>query len=223
MMKMFRIDIAKQVSAGSSPPTLVSDCISQEIRAEYWINKDKEARAQIFKVKKEGKSVVKQSQPRQNQELYLRGQSGNAGQNPRQFGKNKRKENATSHGQQRNYPQKNINRGNRGNNNNGNNYPVCAQCGKKHFGVCRSGTNACYLCGKEGHYTRNYTLNNQNPNPQFKSRNSGSQLHMVQAKIKGPTIAQGRLEAPELQARIYAYTKGNVEAGTSSVCRKVQC
>ena len=44
MMKMFRIDIAKQVSAGSSPPILVSDCISRAIRAEYWINQDKEAR-----------------------------------------------------------------------------------------------------------------------------------------------------------------------------------
>ncbi|GMN23817.1 hypothetical protein TIFTF001_045815 [Ficus carica] len=110
MIKMFRTDIAKQVSAGSSPPTLVSDCISQAIRAQYWINKDKEARAQIFKAKKEEKAVVKQSQPRQNQELYLRGQSGNAGQNPRHFGKNKRKENATSQGQQRNYPQKKINR-----------------------------------------------------------------------------------------------------------------
>ncbi|GMN68771.1 hypothetical protein TIFTF001_037820 [Ficus carica] len=59
MMKMFRTDIAKQVSAGSSPPTLVSDCVSRAIRAEYWINQDKEARAQIFKAKKEEKAVVK--------------------------------------------------------------------------------------------------------------------------------------------------------------------
>ncbi|GMN65394.1 hypothetical protein TIFTF001_034470 [Ficus carica] len=29
MMKMFRTDISKQVSAGSSPPTLVSDCLSK--------------------------------------------------------------------------------------------------------------------------------------------------------------------------------------------------
>ncbi|GMN71134.1 hypothetical protein TIFTF001_055921 [Ficus carica] len=61
MMKMFRTDIAKQVSAGSSPPTLVSDYISRAIRAEYWINQDKEARAQIFKVKKEENAVAKQS------------------------------------------------------------------------------------------------------------------------------------------------------------------
>ncbi|GMN60036.1 hypothetical protein TIFTF001_029133 [Ficus carica] len=35
MMKMFRTDIAKRVSAGSSPPTPVADCIGQAIRAEY--------------------------------------------------------------------------------------------------------------------------------------------------------------------------------------------
>ena len=34
MMKMFRTDIAKQVSA-SSPPRLVSDYISRALRAEY--------------------------------------------------------------------------------------------------------------------------------------------------------------------------------------------
>ncbi|GMN70246.1 hypothetical protein TIFTF001_039289 [Ficus carica] len=52
MMKMFRTDISKQVSAGSSPPTLVFNCISRAIRAEYWINQDKEARAQILKREK---------------------------------------------------------------------------------------------------------------------------------------------------------------------------
>ncbi|GMN27781.1 hypothetical protein TIFTF001_047870 [Ficus carica] len=41
MMKMFRTDISKQVSAGSSPLTLVADCISRAMRAEYWINQDK--------------------------------------------------------------------------------------------------------------------------------------------------------------------------------------
>ncbi|GMN19718.1 hypothetical protein TIFTF001_049944 [Ficus carica] len=35
MMKIFRTDIDKQVSAGSSPPTLVADCISRAMRAEY--------------------------------------------------------------------------------------------------------------------------------------------------------------------------------------------
>ncbi|GMN29924.1 hypothetical protein TIFTF001_051747 [Ficus carica] len=102
-----------QVSAGSSPPTLVSDCISRAIRAEYWINQDKEARAQFFKAKKEEKAAAKPTQPRQDTESYPKGQSSNPTQ--------------------------------------------------------------------------------------------------------GPSIAQGRLEAPEPQARIYAYTDGNAEAGTSNV------
>ncbi|GMN30703.1 hypothetical protein TIFTF001_044506 [Ficus carica] len=147
MMKMFRTDIAKQVSAGSNPPTLVSDCISRVIRAEYWINQDKEAMAQIFKAKKEEKAIVKHPQPRQNPEFYSNGQSSNVGQNTRQFMTNKRKGNVMSQSQQRSYPQKKVNR----------------------------------------------------------------------VKIEGPSLAQGTLEAPEPQAQIYAYTKGDVEAGTSSV------
>ncbi|GMN65398.1 hypothetical protein TIFTF001_034461 [Ficus carica] len=73
MMKMFRTDIAKQLSAGSNPSALVSDCISRAIRAEYWINQDKEASAQIFKAKKEEKAIVKHPQPRQNPEFYSKG------------------------------------------------------------------------------------------------------------------------------------------------------
>ncbi|GMN36472.1 hypothetical protein TIFTF001_042442 [Ficus carica] len=139
MMKMFRSDIAKQVSAGDSPPT---------------------------------------------------------------------------RGQQRNYPQKKIARGNEGN---GNSYPVCTKYERKHPGVCRMGSNACYLCGKEGHFAKNCTLNTQGQNPSYPSRNTNSRLHAIQAKLEGPTITQGRLEAPEPQARIYAYTKGDAEAGTSHV------
>ncbi|GMN59076.1 hypothetical protein TIFTF001_028176 [Ficus carica] len=146
MMKMFRTDIAKQVSADSSPPTLVSDCISRAIRAEYWINQDKEARAQIFKAKKEEKAVVKQLQPKPNQEVYQKGQTSNLAQGSKQSGRNNRKGNATGQGQQRNFPKKRNNRGN-----------------------------------------------------------------------EGPPITSGRYEVLEPQARIYAYTKGDAEAGTSHV------
>ena len=212
MIKMFRTDIAQQVSAGSSPPTLVANCISRAIRVKYWINQDKEVRAQIYKVKKEEKAVLKQSRPKQIQEFHLKGQTSNSVQNSKQFRRNKRKGNASNQGQQRNYPQKKNIQGN-----GGNNYPVYVKCGKKHFGVCRIGTNACYLYGKKGHYARNCTSNNQNQNQQYLNRNSSNQLHVVQAKIEGPSIAQGRLEAHEPQARIYAYTKGDVELGTSNV------
>ncbi|GMN22393.1 hypothetical protein TIFTF001_040244 [Ficus carica] len=114
MMKMCRTDIAKQVSAGSSLPTLVSDCVSRAIRAEYWINQDKEARAQIFKAKKEEKAIVKQTQPRQSAETNQKGQTNNPAQGSKQFWRNKRKGNFSGQGQQRNYPQKKNNRGNEG-------------------------------------------------------------------------------------------------------------
>ncbi|GMN21409.1 hypothetical protein TIFTF001_047274 [Ficus carica] len=89
MMKMFRSDIAKQFSAGESPPTRVSDCISRAIRAEYWNNRDKEERAQIFKAKREEKAMGKQTQPRQNFETTQKGQPHNFAQSSKQFGKNK--------------------------------------------------------------------------------------------------------------------------------------
>ncbi|GMN68986.1 hypothetical protein TIFTF001_038035 [Ficus carica] len=110
MMRMFRTDIAKQVSAGSNPPTLVSDCISRAIRVEYWINQDKETRAQIFKAKNEEKAIIKHPQPRLNPEFYSKGQSSNVDQNTRQLRKNKRKGNVMSQGQKRSYPQKKVNR-----------------------------------------------------------------------------------------------------------------
>ncbi|GMN60413.1 hypothetical protein TIFTF001_029520 [Ficus carica] len=104
MMKMFRTDIAKQVSAGSSPPILVSDCVSRAIRVEYWINQDKEVRAHIFKAKKEEKAGSKQVQPRQGTEDTSKGQISNPAQGSKQTGRNKRKGNFTGQGQQRNYP-----------------------------------------------------------------------------------------------------------------------
>ncbi|GMN59967.1 hypothetical protein TIFTF001_029055 [Ficus carica] len=222
MMKMFRTDIAKQVSVGSSPPILVVDCINQAIRAEYWINQDKEARAQIFKVKKEEKFV-----------------------------KNKKMGNAYNQGQQRNYPQKKNNQGKReyvlclaitksvgqqvsdlpaildailwrvGSADyemwNGHRHgklprivPIRARSGLVHD-LGTQVTAHVYVviplrrwC-KSGHHK------------QYPNRNSSNQLHAVQAQIEGPSIARGRLEAPKPQARIYVYTKGDVEAGTSQV------
>lgn len=143
MMKIFHIDIIKQVSAGSSPPTCTANCISWAIRAEYWINQNKEARDQIFKAKKEEKAVLKQSQPKQNQDFHSKGQTSNFDPNSKQFRSNKRKGNASNQGQQRNYPRKKNNQVS-----GGNNYSMCVKCGKNHFEVCRMGTNACYLCGK---------------------------------------------------------------------------
>ncbi|GMN23941.1 hypothetical protein TIFTF001_047600 [Ficus carica] len=126
MMKMFRTDIARQVSAGDSPPVTVSDCIERVLRAEYWINRDKEARAQFYKSKKEEKALAKTSQFRQSTEAKPQAQASNPNaQGLRQPGKNKRKGNFNNQGQQRNFPQK---RNNQGNERNENSYPQCNKC-----------------------------------------------------------------------------------------------
>ncbi|GMN35251.1 hypothetical protein TIFTF001_042195 [Ficus carica] len=77
MMKMFRTDIARQVSAGNSPPVAVSDCIERALRAEYWINRDKEARAQFYQSKKEEKALAKTNQSRQSTEAKPQAQASN--------------------------------------------------------------------------------------------------------------------------------------------------
>ncbi|KAL5540899.1 hypothetical protein UlMin_043291 [Ulmus minor] len=51
--------------------------------------------------------------------------------------------------------------------------------------------------------------------PQNKSQ--VPKAYALQAHIEGPPISQGRLEAPEPEAKIFAYTKGDVDAGTSNV------
>ncbi|GMN51137.1 hypothetical protein TIFTF001_020290 [Ficus carica] len=182
--KMFRTDISKQVSTGSSPLTLVSDCVSQAIRAEYWINQDKEARAQIFKAKKEEKAVVKQMQPRQNMESSLKGLNINSAQSSKQFGRNKRKGNFT---------------------------------GQETSGSMQNGDERLLPLWQGGALCKELHSEQPEPNPPYPSQNANSQLHAVQARIEGPSISQGRLEAPEPQVRIYPYTKGDAEAGTSHV------
>ncbi|KAL5570735.1 hypothetical protein UlMin_020332 [Ulmus minor] len=75
-------------------------------------------------------------------------------------------------------------------------FPSCTKCGRQHPGECKAGTLVCYQCGKEGHFARN-CLN--------------------KPSVEGPSTSQGKLEAPEPNAKIYAYAKGDAEAGTSNV------
>ncbi len=34
----------------------------------------------------------------------------------------------------------------------------CAKCGRFHLGECRSGSTACYNCGKQGHFMGDYPV-----------------------------------------------------------------
>ncbi|GMN62448.1 hypothetical protein TIFTF001_031546 [Ficus carica] len=200
MMRMFHPDLAVVINSGPHPPLTVAECVSRAIRAEYWVGQNKEQRAKFFQEKREEKAQAKQNQAKQGQTSQQKGQGGPSGQNNnRQYGSNqqKRKWNAGRQGNQQNFPQKK-------NTPDSNSYPTCQKCGRRHPGDCRAGNGRCFLCGKEGHYARNCNLNPQSP--QNQQRGQRSQLHAAQIKLEGPAISQGRLEAPEPQGRIYAYT-----------------
>ncbi|KAL5577784.1 hypothetical protein UlMin_019483 [Ulmus minor] len=79
----------------------------------------------------------------------------------------------------------------------------CPNCGKVHPGVCRMGSNLCYTCGMEGHFS------NRCPKK------------LVSNQLDGPRLNQGRLEAPptiqQTNARIFSISKEEAEVGPSSV------
>ena len=75
----------------------------------------------------------------------------------------------------------------------------------------------CYRCGKDGHYAKRCPNPPNYGNVQPQNKNQTPKAYAMQAQLEGPPISQGRLKAPEPEAKIFAYTKGDVEAGTSNV------
>ena len=205
MLEMFRPDLTVIIDSGDHPPETVADCVGRALRAEYRLAQAKDERAKFFKAKKEEKAQSKQGG---DSHKKLQGNSAdkNTSRPSHRNHNNKRKGNYNSQGSSKNQKK-----------NNSSNFNPCSKCGKKHPGECRAGTTSCYLCGKEGHYAKNCYSQNQNRPTQHQQRAQGPRLNAVQAAIEGPQISQGRLEAPEPQAYIYAYTKGDAEAGTSNV------
>ena len=57
----------------------------------------------------------------------------------------------------------------------------------------------------------------RNSNNGQQSWNQNSQLRSVQAQIEGPVVEQDRKETLEPNARIYAFTRGDAEVGSSKV------
>ena len=114
----------------------------------------KEERTKVWEEKKKEKVLARSAQGgnestqenKQNQNVKA-GQSNNQGQQ----NQGKRKGNFQQNRNQQLKPNANVNPS----------IPQCSICGKKHSGQCRFGTTGCYLCGREGHYAKNYPNNRQ--------------------------------------------------------------
>ena len=148
MMHMFRPGIATITDAGDHGPQTVAECIDRALRAEF---REKENLRE--QVSNNSSAQNPQSNYARNNTIYQnnKGRDNNQGRS----GSNqhdKRKGNPAG-GSNSNQNKKNKP------NNQGSTYPTCPKCGKLHPGQCRLGTTLCYICGKEGYYSRNCPKN----------------------------------------------------------------
>ncbi|KAL5551368.1 hypothetical protein UlMin_001544 [Ulmus minor] len=200
MLEIFRPELAVVIDSGDNPPTTVAECVDRALRAEYRLAQAKEERNRIFEARKNQKGQTKQGyEMKPNSQVQRTNQYGN--NNNKRKGNFGGQKNGKGSGSQSKKP--NIT------------YPTCKKCGKNHPGECRSGTNVCFICGKEGHFAKNcFAKVDQGPNqPSIQ----GSRLNAAQVKMEGPSITQSRLEAPETNARIFTFSRNDAEAGTSNV------
>ncbi|KAL5549797.1 hypothetical protein UlMin_005028 [Ulmus minor] len=195
MLEMFRPDISLSVEGGSDPPTTTTDCIERAYRAEHRLNQLKEMRNRMYENKR------KQNNQGNNQN---RGQLTNQSQGQNK-NNNKRKGNGQANRDTRKSAPKRSNI----------TYPTCGKCGKNHQGECRQGTMACYKCGKEGHFAKKCTVKSTGEGQP--NRNQEGQFRSLQTLTDGPAEGPDIKNVLEPNTRIYAYTKGDAEAGGSKV------
>jgi len=196
MLEMFRPDISLSVEGGSDPPTTTTDCIERAYRAEHRLNQLKEIRNRMYENKR------KQNNQGSNQN---RGQLTSQSQGQNKNNNNKRKGNGQANRDTRQSVPKRSNI----------TYPTCGKCGKNHQGECRQGTMACYKCGKEGHFAKKCIVKSTGEGQQ--NRSQEGQFRSLQTLTDGPAEGLDIKNVLEPNARIYAYTKGDVEAGGSKV------
>ena len=197
MLDMFRADISLAIESSGLTPTSTANCVERAFIAEHRLTQLRGEKAKAFEAKKQqgGQSSG-----------FVNKTSGQVA-NHQGSQNNKRKGNFS--GSKNNKP--------RFSKTESTNRTACKKCGRVHLGECKLGTTACYRCGKEGHFARNCMVKLNTEDKQGHNRPQGQQLHAMQAKIEGPIISQGRLEAPEPTARIFAFTKNDAEAGNSNV------
>ncbi|KAL5560311.1 hypothetical protein UlMin_036522 [Ulmus minor] len=202
MMDMFKPDIALAIESGGSPPTTVARCVERAVRIEYRMAQVKEERNKYFEAKRSQRKVGTEVQAKDSN------RGSRPGGRPNQSTSFKKKGKPTGQGGQSNQPPRR----------NSQNRPACQKCGKTDQGECRAGNpNMCYRCGKEGHYAKFCPNPPSYGNAPPQNKSQVPKAYALQAQIEGPPISQGRLEAPEPEEKIFAYTKGDVDAGTSNV------
>ena len=162
MLVMFRPEIATVVDSGERPPTTVADCVGRVVRAEYHLAQAKEERTKFWDAKKKEQAQAKQTQKgnQKNNQVGQSNQANRTGQGNRPL------QSCPQNNQNPNKRKRNFDRNQNFNSQNpqqrqdrNTNIVECSKCGKKHSGVCRYGTNSCYTCSKEGHYSWNCPQN----------------------------------------------------------------
>ncbi|KAL5579150.1 hypothetical protein UlMin_011592 [Ulmus minor] len=196
---MFRPDISLSVEGGGDPPTTTTDCVERAFRAEHRLNQLKDMRQRMYENRrKQGDQAGNRDSDNRNKGPQNSQQGQNRNNNKRKGG---------------NQASRNTRQQTSRNNSSPN--PTCAKCGRNHPGECRQGTTACYKCGKEGHYAKGCMVKTSGDDRQYKTQET--QLRAIEAVAVGPKEESDRKNVPEPNARLYAYTKGNAEAGGSKV------